>query len=403
VAQGECEMASTVINHGDLCFCRQNWSFSLVLDDMGADSRCARRQAVRVMTTNHTTQTDPGARARVIKLGLDIHSSLIVVVRQVDEQPSQPPQRFNQDGFIGFVRRQLAQADSVHSCYEAGPFGFVLHRRLVAMGVSNVIVRPRDWSTYGERVKTDGRDAGALCSCLDRYLSGNLGALAVVWVPSEAEEASRSLGRQRQSLVRDRTRIILRGKSLARLRGLDLASDWWHERIFPKLDVPEDLRAQLAGWQRIVLQIDAEQAALTAQLEDAAPAGLPSYLGALTWELLRREVGDWHRFRNRRQVASYTGLCPSEHSSGRSRQQGSITRHGNPRIRHLLVEAAWRLLRYQHSYHAVAKWREALLAVPCSAARKKKIIVAIARQLAVDLWRLATGRATAHQLGLATA
>jgi len=149
------------------------------------------------MTTNQVTQTDRGARARVIKLGLDVHASLIVVVRQVDEQASQPPQRFSQEGFIAFVHRQLAQADSVYSCYEAGPFGFVLHRRLVAMGVHNVIVRPRDWSTYGERVKTDSRDAGALCSCLDRYLAGNRGALAVVWIPSEAEEASRGVGRQR--------------------------------------------------------------------------------------------------------------------------------------------------------------------------------------------------------------
>jgi len=325
-----------------------------------------------------------------------------VVVRQVDEQASQPPQRFTETGFIGFVGRQLAQADSVHSCYEAGPFGFVLHRRLVALGVHNLVVRPRDWSTYGERVKTDARDAGALCSCLDRYLSGNQGALAVVWIPSEAEEAARSLGRQRQSLMRDRTRIILRGKGLGRLRGLSLPAEWWHERIFPKLELPDDLRLQLAGWQRIALQIDTELAALTTHLQAAAPAQLPCYLGAMTWELLRREVGDWGRFRNRRQVASYTGLCPSEHSSGSSRLQGSITRHGNPRIRHLLVEAAWRLLRFQPGYHAVAKWREALLAASCGRARKKKIIVAIARQLAIDLWRLATGRATAQQLGFAT-
>jgi hypothetical protein len=114
------------------------------------------------MTINQKTQTDPDARARVVKLGLDIHSSLIVVVRQVDERASQPPQRFSEEGFIGFVHRQLAQAECVPSCYEAGPFGYVLHRRLVALGVQNLIVRPRDWSTYGERVKTDSRDAGAL-------------------------------------------------------------------------------------------------------------------------------------------------------------------------------------------------------------------------------------------------
>jgi transposase len=353
------------------------------------------------MTINQTTQTDPGARARVVKLGLDIHSSLIVVVRQVDEQASQPPQRFSEEAFIGFVNRQLAQADSVHSCYEAGPFGYVLHRRLVRLGVHNLVVRPRDGSTYGERVKTYGRDAGALCSCLDRYLAGNRGALAVVWIPSEAQELARGVGRQRQTLARERVRLALRGKGLARLRGLSLPATWWQERVFPKLELPDDLRAQLASWQRILLPIDAELSALTAQLQEAAPAQLPSFLGSMTWELLRREVGDWKRFRNRRQVASYTGLCPSEHSSGQSRTQGSITRHGNPRIRHLLVEAAWRLLRNQPTYRSVAKWREAFLAA--SPSRRKKIIVAIARQLAVDLWRLATGRASAEQLGLATA
>jgi transposase len=352
------------------------------------------------MTINQVTQTDPGARARVIKLGLDVHASLIVVVRQVDEQASQPPQRFSEDAFIGFVNRQLAQADCVHSCYEAGPFGYVLHRRLVRLGVHNLVVRPRDWSTYGERVKTDGRDAGALCSCLDRYLAGNRGALAVVWIPSEAEELARGVGRQRQTLARERVRLTLRGKGLARLRGLSLPATWWQERVFPKLELPDDLRAQLAIWQRILLPIDSELSALTVQLQEAAPAQLPSFLGAMTWELLHREVGDWGRFRNRRQVASYTGLCPSEHSSGGSRLQGSITRHGNPRIRHLLVEAAWRLVRYQPDYRAVARWREALLAA--SPARRKKIIVAIARQFAVDLWRLATARATAEQLGLTT-
>ena len=116
--------------------------------------------------------------------------------------------------------------------------------------------------------------------------------------------------------------------------------------------------------------------------------------------VLEREVADWGRFQNRRQVASYTGLCPSEHSSGGSRLQGSITRHGNPRLRHVLIEAAWRLVRYQPTYHTVAKWQETLRAA--SPGRRKKIIVAIARQLAVDLWRLATQRACAAQLGLVT-
>jgi transposase len=354
------------------------------------------------MTINHDSQTEPGARAGVIKLGLDVHASSIVVVRQLDAQGSQPAQHFSPEQFLAFARRQVARADAVHSCYEAGPFGYVLHRRLEGLGAHNLVVRPRDWSTYGERVKTDSRDAAALCSCLDRYLAGNRGALAVVRVPSEAEEQARALGRQRQSLARERVRLTLQGKSAALLRGQHLPRDWWEPKVLPTLVLPAELHAQLLIWQRVLVSIDAELQALTVQLQLAAPAGLPLGLGPMTWELLTREVGDWHRFRNRRQVASYTGLCPSEHSSGQSRLQGSINRHGNPRVRHLLIEAVWRLFQFQPQYRAIAKWHTALTALRLSGARKKKIVVAIARQLAVDLWRIATGRTTAAALGLQT-
>lgn len=354
------------------------------------------------MTTNHKTQTEPGARAGVIKLGLDVHASSIVVVRQLDAQGAQPAQHFSPEQFLAFARRQLDRATAVHSCYEAGPFGYVLHRQLEALGVHNLVVRPRDWSTYGERVKTDSRDAAALCSCLDRYLAGNHGALAVVRVPSEAEEAARAIGRQRQALAHERVRLTLQGKSAALLRGHTLPKDWWEPKVLVTLELPADLLAQLLIWQRILVSLDAELQALTVRLQQAAPAGLPTGLGPMTWELLTREVGDWHRFRNRRQVASYTGLCPSEHSSGQSRLQGSINRHGNPRVRHLLIEAVWRLFKFQPQYRAIAKWLPALTALKISGARKKKIIVAIARQLAVDLWRIATGRTTAAALGLQT-
>jgi transposase len=354
------------------------------------------------MTSTNDIQTVTGARAGVIKLGLDVHASSIVVVRQIDAQVPQPAQRFTPEQFPAFVRRQLERAEAVHSCYEAGPFGYVLHRRLAALGVQNLVVRPRDWSTYGERVKTDSRDAAALCSCLDRYLAGNRGALAVVRVPGEAEEAARALGRQRQALARERVRLTLQGKSAALLCGLALPKDWWEPKVLPALDLPGGLLAQLLIWQRVLVSIDAELQSLTVRLQQAAPTGLPTGLGPMTWELLQREIGDWQRFRNRRQVASYTGLCPSEHSSGQSRLQGCINRHGNPRVRHLLIEAVWRLFKFQPQYRAIAKWRPALAGLHISGARKKKIIVAIARQLAVDLWRIATGRTTAAALGLQT-
>ncbi len=108
----------------------------------------------------------------------------------------------------------------------------------------------------------------------------------------------------------------------------------------------------------------------------------------------------WSRFNNRRQVSSYTGLCPSEHSSGKKRRQGHITKHGNPRVRAKLVECAWRLVRYQPDYPPIQKFRAALLEKKTSPAARKKAIVAVTRRLAVDLWRLFTEQTTPEQIGL---
>src|SRR5437867_647784 len=109
----------------------------------------------------------------------------------------------------------------------------------------------------------------------------------------------------------------------------------------------------------------------------------------------------WHRFNNRRQIGSYTGLCPGEYSSGNTRLQSCVTKHGNPRLRAALVELSWRLVRFQPNYKPIVKWRQILAkgALATGAARKKAI-VAVARQLAVDLWRIKTGRLRAEELGL---
>lgn len=117
--------------------------------------------------------------------------------------------------------------------------------------------------------------------------------------------------------------------------------------------------------------------------------------------MIDREIGNWYRFVNRRQVGSYTGLCPGEHSSGQTRLQTCVTKHGNPRLRAALVELAWRMVRFQPQYKPVVKWRQVLAkgALATGTARKKAIM-AVARQPAVDLWRIRTGRLQAEQLGL---
>jgi transposase len=78
----------------------------------------------------------------------------------------------------------------------------------------------------------------------------------------------------------------------------------------------------------------------------------------MTSVIIEREIGNWHRFHNRRQIGSYTGLCPGEYSSGNTRLQSCVTKHGNPRLRAALVELAWRLVRFQPHYKPIVKWRQ---------------------------------------------
>ncbi|MDR2676265.1 MAG: IS110 family transposase [Opitutaceae bacterium] len=334
-----------------------------------------------------------------------MHWTQYTVVAQADGASPRPARRFTPAGFLAWVVAQRAEAREVHSCYEAGAFGYVLHRKLVALGIKNVVVRPRDWDEYHKKVKTDRRDALALCGMLERHLAGNTEALCVIRVPSEAEEQSRGQTRQRDSLVKDRGRIGNRGLGTARYYGFDLPARWWRPRAFVRLagELPAHLYETLARWQALLLEMDRQIAALTALIEAAASAGeRPAGVGALTAGTLDREAGEWRRFQNRREVASYTGLIPGEHSSGASHRQGAITKHGNRRMRTAAIETAWRLLRFQPGYHAVKRLGPALQQARLrgQSARRRKLLVALARQFVVDWWRLRTGRASPAQLGL---
>jgi len=350
--------------------------------------------------TRKTSSTKTAAKAKLIKLGLDVHADSYRVVRQVDNATPQPAQKFTPAGFLAWVAKQLALAEEVHSCYEAGPFGYGLHRQLLAMGLHNVVVRPQNWDELGRKVKTDKTDALALTQRLDRYVQGNRHALAVITVPTPAPEQARCLSRHRQPLQKDRQTHEAQDRSFLLYHGRRVSGPWWQPRAW------EVLQKRLEPWQGRILEslpaliLLADQRLAQTESEVIGEAQSPAKgFGALTSQLWRCEVLDWHRFKNRRQVASLTGVCPSVHASGGQRVQGSITKHGNPRIRRLLVELAWRVIRFQPNYPPVQKWQKQL-ANKSAGGGRKKAAVAIGRRLAIDLWRLETGRTTAAQLHL---
>ena len=346
-----------------------------------------------------TSHQQTEATAEVIKLGIDIHKTKYVVIRQIDNQAAQSPQKFSPDEFVVWVQRQRLLAKRVVSCYEAGCFGFVLHRKLAEVGVENYVVRPRNWDEYGSSVKTDARE---LCGHLDRYLAGNERALCVVRVPTEEQEQARSLSRQRETLAKERKRLQNVGTSSGLYHGVDVPSNWWKPKVFAQLstEIPEFLKLILAPFQQVLEMIDKHLRETTAREERKANRKIPVGLGALTTSILDQDFVDYTRFNNRGQVSSFTGLCPGESSSGNKRQQGSINKHGNPRIRHMLLEAVWRMIQFQPDYKPVLHWKTRMASEPFGAAKKKKMAVAIARQFAVDWWRIQTGRIQPEDVGL---
>ncbi len=144
----------------------------------------------------------PEPKARTIKLGIDVHLDRPVVVRIIDGGTPQPPQRFEPVELMLWVAKQITLAEKVFTCCEAGPFGYSLHRKLEKMDVTNYVVRPRDWDEYGQKVKTNKRDAKQLALHLDRYVNGNHDAFCVVRVPTPEQEQERSISRQRAQLWR---------------------------------------------------------------------------------------------------------------------------------------------------------------------------------------------------------
>src|SRR6058998_3769437 len=353
------------------------------------------------LSSREETRFEFNRSTGAIKLGIDVHQDFYVVVEQVEGGNPKPPQRFDKQAFLHWASKLRQSGTEVHSVYEACGFGFSLQRNLTALGIHCHVVCPQKLDEHNKRVKTDGLDAKALCLRLDRFVQGNCDALAMVRVPTEEEERSRAIHRQRQQLVDARKRLEAQGRSLLVNHGLEPMQNWWRPRTFAALPVPQWMRELLLNSQPILLALQEKIAALTLQLQSAAAPNQPRGLGKMTSVIIDREIGDWRRFNNRRQIASYTGLCPGEYSSGNTRLQNCVTKHGNPRLRAALVELAWRLIRFQPNYKPIIKWKEVLRrgALATGAARKKAI-VAVARQLAVDLWRIKTGRVSAATLGL---
>ena len=289
--------------------------------------------------------------AGVIHLGMDTSMNTIVVgvLRPGEEMPV-VDRVFNDEESIRRLIGRLGDRRMLSACYEAGPGGYELYRLLSSMGVGCEVVAPSlipKGST--DRVKTDKRDAIRLAR-LHRA-----GELTPIRVPTPAEEAVRDLVRARADVLDDRKRMQQRLNAVLMRHGRiwrggskwTLAHrQWIGQQVFdePALNpVVATYRGGLTAREAELAAVEAELAAWAATPPLAATvAKLGAYRGIaqLTGMTLATEVVDWRRFATARAFMGFSGLIPSEYSSGERSRRGQITKAGPVGVRTARSEAA---------------------------------------------------------------
>ena len=294
----------------------------------------------------------------------------------------------------------MEQAEEVAVVYEAGPLGYGLYRKLRALGAKCFVCAPDSRQQKRTRRKNNQIDTRTLTSNLFNYLHGNEGALQLVRVPTEEQEQARLASRQQDQLVEERKRLGAKGNALLLSQGFGSWKNWWRPKAFSRLQelLPAWLFEMLQTWVDLLRALDEKIQRAKAAVSKRWSGPRPKGAGAVSLVQLQSEVLDWNLYSTRRKIGCLAGMVPSEWSTGDSQRRGSITKVGVPAIRRNITEMVWRIIQFQPQYPPVQKWQEVLRGT--NRALKKKAVVAIGRQLIVDLWRLQTGRASAQELKL---
>ena len=357
-------------------------------------------------------------------IGLDVHKNSIVV--SFAHASGTEPQHYGkwggstlcaERGMLRFMKKFGVTKDEIQICYEAGPTGFVLARRLFRLGYHCVVVAPSAVpKSAGERVKTDRRDARKLARLL------RAGDLKGINIPDVADEAIRDLVRARTDASEDRCRakkqllmFLLRngytysGKTnwtqghMNYLRGLTMPSP------SQQIVLEESIIAVDAANERIErLEMHMKKQLETWERKPFVEA-LMAFRGfdVVAAMIVISELGDLSRFKNPRQLMAYVGMVPSEESSGERRRQGGITKCGNSHARWILIECAThnrnqpavseRLSKRQTgqsrevriiSWRAQQRLNYRYRTLSARRIHHNKVTVAVARELLAFIWEL---------------
>lgn len=318
-------------------------------------------------------------------MGIDVHKKTYVCVNicegkvvKKDTMPAKPEQ------LIAYINNHFAGAN-LRTAYEAGFACNHLHRILVEAGIDSCVIHPGSLEVSSRnKIKTDKRDARKIAEHLaDNRISG-------IHIPEESFEYERSLSRTRRKLVNLQLKVGNMLKGLLFTQGLIpleddrvLSKSWLQEKLKEVIDkaYPDSFVDSLTNYAQSWFSLREQIKKLEKQLDYQAQKhpeltiyrSVPG-IGRIHSIELFYELGDMSQFKSEKRLYSYTGLTPSEYSSGEHIRQGHISGQGRGSIRRILVEAAWTAIKYDNSlleiFNRIAKHRG-----------KKRAIVGVARRL----------------------
>jgi transposase len=320
---------------------------------------------------------------KTVFIGADVHKktySLTCICEDIKVKQNQI--KATPESLVNYINKYFKGA-CIKTVYEAGFSGFGLHRHLLAAGIESMVVHAASVEISArDRVKTDKRDSLKLATQL------SAGRLKGIHVPSKEREAARELSRLREKFSADKRRVGNRLKSLLMRQGLlDMDNDQkisekWLKTVVLKYESDESIsfciKHCIENWldlKRKIKEIEAELAAQAKADEElervyrSAPG-----IGKVHARVLANELEDMRHFSNEKHLSSFTGLTPSEHSSGEYKRLGHISRQGRSLVRKTLILAAWQAIKKDPSLQITFEGIAARVG-------KKRAIVAIARKL----------------------
>jgi transposase len=293
-----------------------------------------------------------------------------------------------------YLRKSYPECE-VKVIYEAGFRGFGLYKRLLKDGYDCAVTPPNKVTQEKDsRVKTDKVDCKRLATVLEN------GDYKCCHVPDEELMADRQISRILDSVQKDivRTRNRIRRFLEFYWIGEGFPAGAWNKSDYDRLmelqlDGPlgeslNILKGSLCNLLVVRKKLEKDLKALTEKERYAGIFKIFKSAPGIGWFTAIRLVLEWgddlSRFKDAKHFASFTGLTCSEYSTGETVRRGRITRQGHHHVRGWLIECAW-----------VAKSRDPVLlkkytGVLRHSGSSKKAIVAVARKLAVRLWRCAT-------------